>query len=456
MTGFATPFVKFRASFPKYKNIGNEREEKMKVLVIGGGGREHTLTWKISKSSLVDRIFCTPGNGGTAEIAENIEIKADDIGNLLYFAKKEEIDLTVVGPEAPLVNGIVDTFSGEGLTIFGPSREAAQLEGSKAFAKLLLEKTGVPQASFENFHNPIEAISYLRNQHFPLVIKASGLAAGKGAIITHSLEEAENTVNEIMVNKRFGKAGERIVIEEFLKGEEVSILVLTDGETVQPFLPSQDHKQVYDGDKGPNTGGMGAYAPAPILPKNEVEKAIEKIFLPVIDGLKKEGINYKGVLYAGLMVTEDGPKVLEFNCRFGDPEIQAILPLFKSDLVEALLMTINSELKNARFEWSSGSALCVVLASGGYPLKYEKGKEISGLEKLKGKKNIALFHAGTRKQDGKFLTAGGRVLGVTGIGSGLKETIETTYSAVGEISFEGMYYRKDIGQKGLRREEQGK
>ena len=425
----------------------------MRVLVVGGGGREHTLVWKIGRSSLVDEIFCAPGNGGTTEIANNIDIKANDIGSLLTFAKKERIDLTVVGPEAPLVDGITDSFRNEGLIIFGPSKDAATIEGNKSFAKRLMKKVDIPQAAFMDFHEPQEAIGYLRGQSFPIVIKASGLAAGKGVIIVNNMGEAEKTVQDIMLNKRFGKSGEIIVIEEFLTGEEVSLLVLTDGKNVLPFLSSQDHKQVYDDDRGPNTGGMGAYAPAPVLNEEEAGKVIDRIILPLLQGMRNEGAQYTGVLYAGLMITINGPKVLEFNCRFGDPEIQAIMPLFNSDLVETILMSINGELKNARIEWSRGSAVCVALASGGYPGKYEKEKEITGLERLKGKEDIVVFHAGTKKENGRLLTTGGRVLGVTGIGSTLKEAIETTYSAVKEISFEGMHYRKDIGKKELVREE---
>ncbi len=425
----------------------------MRVLVVGGGGREHTLVWKIGRSSLVDEVFCAPGNGGTTEIANNIDIKANDIGSLLTFAKKERIDLTVVGPEAPLVDGITDSFGNEGLTIFGPSKDAATIEGNKSFTKRLMKKVDIPQAAFMDFHEPQEAIGYLKEQSFPIVIKASGLAAGKGVIIVNNMDEAEKTVQDIMINKRFGKSGEIIVIEEFLIGEEVSLLVLTDGKNVLPFLSSQDHKQVYDDDKGPNTGGMGAYAPAPVLNEEEAGKVIDRIILPLLQGMRNEGAQYTGVLYAGLMITVDGPKVLEFNCRFGDPEIQAIIPLFNSDLVETILMTINGELKNARIEWSRGSAVCVALASGGYPGRYEKEKEIKGLERLKGKEDIVVFHAGTKKENGRLLTTGGRVLGVTGIGSTLKEAIETTYSAVEEITFEKMHYRKDIGQKGLVRDE---
>ncbi|MCK4234096.1 phosphoribosylamine--glycine ligase [candidate division WOR-3 bacterium] len=423
----------------------------MRVLVVGGGGREHTLVWKIAKSPLVDDIFCAPGNGGTVEIANNIDINAEDIGELINFAKKEKIDLTVVGPEIPLVKGITNKFKGEGLNIFGPSKNAAMIEGSKAFAKLLMERVKIPQAAFEKFHNPERATDYLRKQNFPIVIKASGLAAGKGVIIINSFDEAEKTVKEIMTNKKFGTAGETIIIEEFLKGEEVSLLVLTDGVTILPFLSSQDHKQVYNDDKGPNTGGMGAYAPAPVLDRKEAGKVINSIILPVLDAMKTEGAKYKGILYVGLMITEDGLKVLEFNCRFGDPETQAILPLINSDLVEALLMTINGELKNAKIEWNDRSAVCVVLASGGYPGKYEKGKEIHGLKKLKGRDDVVVFHAGTKKENGRLLTTGGRVLGVTGMGDNLKDAIQTTYAAIGEISFEGMHYRKDIGRKGLKR-----
>ncbi len=423
----------------------------MKTLIIGSGGREHTLAWKIRQSPLVEKIFCAPGNGGTTDIAENIAISPDDPGALINFVKQEKIDLTIVGPEAPLVGGIANSFHSEGLKLFGPTKNAAMLEGSKAYAKILMNQAKVPQASFELFHNPDAALSYLSSQSFPIVIKASGLAAGKGAIVARTKEEALKAVNDIMVKKRFGKAGDTILVEEFLKGEEVSLLVLTDGKTILPFLSSQDHKQAYDNDAGPNTGGMGAYAPAPILSAEEADKIIDTIILPVINALKKEGVRYRGVLYAGLMINEEAAKVLEFNCRFGDPETQAILPLLKSDLFEALLMTVNGELDQMRFHWMDGSAACVVLASGGYPAKYEKGKEITGLDRLKQRKDVTVFHAGTKKEKAKFLTAGGRVLGVTGTGNTLAQAIEITYGAIQELSFEAMHYRTDIGQKGLQR-----
>ncbi len=422
----------------------------MRVLVVGAGGREHSLVWKISTSSLVDEIFCAPGNGGTAEIASNIDIKAENTGALIHFAKKEKIDLTVIGPEGPLVNGIMNAFKGEGLTVFGPSKNAAMIEGSKVYAKILMDRVNIPQAAFQHFHTAEKATEYLKEQNYPLVIKASGLAAGKGVIIVHSQDEAKKIVQDIMVNNRFGKAGKTIIIEEFLRGEEVSLLVLSDGKSVLPFVSSQDHKQAYDDDRGPNTGGMGAYAPAPILDETQTGKVIDTIIMPVLDGLRKEGIKYQGVLYAGLIITDDGPKVLEFNCRFGDPETQAILPLLKSDLAEALLMTTRGELKHAKFEWSERSAVCVVLASGGYPDTYEKGKEITGLEKLKGRDDVVVFHAGTRKDRQRTITAGGRVLGVTGVGKNLNEAIEVSYSAIGNITFNDMHYRKDIGQKGLK------
>jgi phosphoribosylamine--glycine ligase len=424
----------------------------MKVLVIGGGGREHTLAWQIRKSALVDDIFCAPGNGGTEEIAENIYIKAENIGELLKFAKEEEIDLTIVGPEAPLVKGIVNAFQNEGLKIFGPNRDAAIIEGSKAFSRKLMKKMGVSQPSYKIFNDVQRATDYLKEKSYPIVIKASGLAAGKGAIIVTNPEEAKDTIDDMMVKKRFGKAGEKVVIEEFLQGEEVSLLVLTDGKDVLPFISSQDHKPIYEGDKGPNTGGMGAYAPAPILYQEETGKVIDTVILPVLSGLKEEGINYRGVLYAGLIITEQGPKVLEFNCRFGDPETQAILPLLDSDLAESLIATIEGDIKNVNFRWTNGSAVCVVLASGGYPVKYEKGKQISGLENLKPREDVVVFHAGTRREKGKLITSGGRVLGIAGIGNNLKQAIETAYSAVEKISFDNMYYRKDIGKKGLQYE----
>jgi phosphoribosylamine--glycine ligase len=423
----------------------------MKALIVGSGGREHALVWKISQSPLVAELFCAPGNGGTSEIAANISITADDPGALINFVKKEKVDLTIVGPEAPLVGGIANSFHSEGLKLFGPTKNAAMIEGSKAYAKILMNQVNVPQASFELFHNPDSALSYLSSQRYPIVIKASGLAAGKGAIVARTKDEAEKAVKELMIERRFGKAGETILIEEFLKGEEASLLALTDGDTILPFVSSQDHKQVYDNDEGPNTGGMGAYAPAPILNEGAASGIVDTVMLPVIDALKKEGVRYKGVLYAGLMISGEEAKVLEFNCRFGDPETQAILPLLKSDLFEALLMTVNGELKQAKFDWLQQSAACVVLASGGYPLTYEKGKEIRGLDHLKGRKDITVFHAGTKQEHGKMLTSGGRVLGVTGTGNNLKEAIDTTYAAVEHISFDAMHYRKDIGQKGLGR-----
>lgn len=422
----------------------------MKVLVIGGGGREHTLAWQIRKSPLVDNIFCAPGNGGTKEIAKNIDIKTEDIRELIKFAKQEEIDLSIVGPEIPLVKGIVDAFQEEGLKIFGPNRDAAIIEGSKAFSRKLMNKMGISQPSYNIFNDVQKATDYLKQLEFPVVIKASGLAAGKGAIIVNNPEDGKQTIHDMMINKRFGKSGEKVVVEEFLEGEEVSLLVLTDGKDIIPFISSQDHKPIYEGDRGPNTGGMGAYAPAPVLNQEETGKVIDTIILPVLSGLKEEEIDYKGVLYAGLIITEQGPKVLEFNCRFGDPETQAILPLLDSDLAESLIATIEGDIKNVRFKWTSGSAVCVVLASGGYPVEYEKGKEISGLEKLKPREDIVVFHAGTRREEGKLITSGGRVLGITGLGNNLKQAIETAYSAVGKVSFDKMYYRKDIGKKGLR------
>jgi phosphoribosylamine--glycine ligase len=423
----------------------------MKVLVIGSGGREHALVWKITQSALVDEVFCAPGNGGTAEIASNIAIAEDDPGALINFAKKEKIDLTIVGPEAPLVRGIANSFRSEGLRLFGPTKNAAMLEGSKAYAKILMQQARVRHASFELFHNAKSALSYIKSGPLPAVIKASGLAAGKGVIIVRTQQEAEDTIKEIMIEKRFGKAGETILIEEFLKGEEVSLLVLTDGETILPFVTSQDHQQAYDNDEGPNTGGMGAYAPAPVLGEEATANIVDTVLRPVISALKKEGVRYKGVLYAGLMIGEGGAKVLEFNCRFGDPETQAILPLLKSDLFEALLMTANGELHQTKFEWMEGSAVCVVLASGGYPGKYEKGKVIQGLDDLRNRSDVIVFHAGTKRENGRLLTAGGRVLGVTGMGNDLTQAIATTYAAIESISFDALHFRKDIGQKGLNR-----
>jgi phosphoribosylamine--glycine ligase len=428
----------------------------MRVLVIGSGGREHALVWKIAQSKLVDKIFCAPGNGGISKTAECIDIKAEDIPALLEFAKKEKIDLTVIGPEAPLARGIVDEFQNYKLRIFGPRRLASQLEASKVFAKELMAKYNVPTADFQIFNDADEAKKYIDEIGAPCVVKADGLAQGKGVIVAKTVDEAKKVVKSIMEDKIFGDSGNRVIIEDCLEGQEASIIVITDSKAVVPLASSQDHKRVFDGDSGPNTGGMGAYSPAPVVTETLFKEILEKIIHRTIGGLVKEGIDYQGALYAGIMITKDGPKVLEFNVRFGDPENQAIMPRLKSDLVEVMLATTEGKL--SRFShglnWDSRACVCVVCASGGYPGEYEKGKEIFGLDEAAKMKDIVVFHAGTKKlitHNSKLrtITNGGRVLGVTGLGNTIKEAIDKTYQAVDKIHFAGMHYRRDIGYRAL-------
>jgi phosphoribosylamine--glycine ligase len=424
----------------------------MNILVIGSGGREHALCWKIAQSNLVDKIFCVPGNGGISEIAELVSIKLDDIKGLINFVKENKIDFTIVGPEAPLVIGIVDEFTKLGLKIFGPAKKAVQLEASKVFAKELMKKTGVPTADFEVFDNSQKAIAYLKEKNtFPIVIKADGLCAGKGVIITGSFDDAKVAIKQIMEDRIFGDAGDRIIIEECLLGEEASIIVFSDGETIIPLATSQDHKRIFDNDKGPNTGGMGAYSPTGLITEELEKEIMRKIIIPVIDEMKKEINSYKGVLYAGIMVTEKGPFVLEFNVRFGDPETQAILPRLKSDLVEVLIAGSKGTLDKIKLEWDKGSCVSIVVSSGGYPGTFETGKEITGLEKLKEEKNVAVFHAGTKKQGNKIFTSSGRVLNVTALGDTIQDARKKAYSAIEKIYFEGMYFRRDIGFRELKR-----
>jgi len=419
----------------------------MKVLVVGGGGREHALVWKLRQSPRVAQIFCAPGNAGIARQATCVQIKAEDIEGLLNFAVKEKIDLTIVGPEAPLTAGIGDAFTRAGLNIFGPSAAAAAIEGSKVWAKKFMSKYNIPTADYVVFDQPEKAKEYVLKRAGPLVVKADGLAAGKGVKVCGSPAEALAAITEIMEKKVFGRAGERVVIEECLKGEEASILAFTDGETVLPMLAAQDHKQVYDNDQGPNTGGMGAYAPAPVCTSRVYEEALEKILIPAVKGLAREGCPYRGVLYAGLMVTEEGPKVLEFNARFGDPEAQPLLVLFQTDLVEICEAVLTGRLAAQKICWADGAAVCVVLASGGYPGPYPKGKVISGLDCVPD--DIMVFHAGTALVDGQVVTAGGRVLGVTAVAKTIREAIDRAYEGVQAINFEGMHFRRDIGRKAL-------
>ncbi len=421
----------------------------MKVLVIGGGGREHALCWELSRSPQVEEIFAVPGNAGISEIAQCKKIEYEkNFSSLAGLVSKEGIDLTVVGPEVPLVNGIVDYFQKKGLVIFGPSKAAALLEGSKVFAKRFMKKYHIPTADFKVFSNPDKAIAYVEKRKAPIVIKADGLAAGKGVLVAETPQKAVKAIKLIMEKKAFGEAGKRILVEEKLFGQEVSFIVLTDGRTVRPLVSSQDHKPIYDHDQGPNTGGMGAYSPGPI-PALLHKKIMRRIIIPTLQGMKEEGREFKGVLYAGLMIKGADPKVLEFNVRFGDPETQVTLPRLKNDLLEVLLAVQDQSLNQVHLEWRPQAAVCVILASRGYPGSYDKGKPIKGLEKLSRLSNIFTFHAGVKREDHRLVTSGGRVLGVTALSKNLKEAIRQVYRAVDKVYFEGMYCRRDIGYKAL-------
>ncbi len=425
----------------------------MNILVIGGGGREHALVWKLKQGDGVQTVYCAPGNAGIAAEATCVSLSPTDLEGCLTFAKEKDINLTVVGPEAPLVAGIVDRFAAAGIPIIGPDQKAAQLEGSKAFTKRILEEAGVPTADFEIFDDPTEAFQALQGKSYPLVVKADGLAAGKGVLIVQDQGEAEDAIRTIMEEKAFGDAGNRVVLEEFLRGEEASFIVLTDGETILPLASSQDHKAIYDGDKGPNTGGMGAYSPAPVVDAAMHEKVMRTVIEPVIEAMNRRGTPYRGILYAGLMIADDTPYVLEFNVRMGDPETQPILFRMEGDLVETFVRLHEGQLHKAELAWNPNPAVCVVLASGGYPGSYEKGKVITGLESLEGRSDVKVFHAGTKQNErGEIVTNGGRVLGVTAADSSLAACREKVYKAIEAIHFEGMTYRKDIGLKGIQRE----
>ncbi len=439
----------------------------MKVLVIGSGGREHTLVWKLAQSPRVSKIYTAPGNGGTGRIACNVNINVEDGQAIVNFVEREKIDLTIVGPELPLVNGIVDEFEAKGLKVFGPSKYAAQLEGSKVFAKEVMDRCKVPTARFKIFDKALNARRYVQLTGAPIVIKADGLAQGKGVIVAKTVKEAQDAIDSIMEKRIFGNAGNRVVIEECLDGEEVSIMALTDGETVVPLASSQDHKRVYDNDEGPNTGGMGAYSPAPVVDEKLMNEVLNRIIMPVIKGMKEEGMPYKGVLYAGIMITEQGPQVLEFNVRFGDPETQVVLPRLKNDVIDVIDAVIDGRLDRVKLDWDTRASVCIVLASGGYPGTYEKGKEISGIDEVEETEDVMVFHAGTKldppqadRGGGKMqdeshpslLTDGGRVLGITALGKDLRSAIDRAYKAVGKVRFEGMHFRKDIGRKALERE----
>lgn len=421
----------------------------MKVLVVGSGGREHALVWKIAQSPMVKKVYCVPGNPGISEVAECVDIDAENIEGLYNFALKKKIDLTVVGPEDVLVAGIVDRFKDGHLNIFGPNKRASVIEGSKVYAKTIMKKYGIPTADFKVFDDLKHAKKYISTCDFPLVIKADGLAKGKGVFVCKTLEEADRHIDDIMKEKIFGYAGERIVIEEFLSGEEVSILAITDGKTIVPLSSVQDHKAVYEGDKGPNTGGMGAYSPVPFVTDDLQSSIEENILVPIVHALKKENRPYKGVIYAGLMITNTGPKVLEFNARFGDPETQVLLMRMKSDLVPLLLSTVKNNIEEVEIEWHDGVSVCVIMASKGYPDKYEKGLPVFGLEAVKSVNNVQVFHAGTAIKDGKVVTNGGRVLGVTILERDLEKAQKNVYEAIKKLSFDGAHYRKDIGTKAI-------
>ena len=423
----------------------------MKILVIGSGGREHALAWKLAQSSRCTRLYAAPGNPGIAQVAQCVPLKADDLDGLLGFAKKERIDLTVVGPEQPLILGIVDKFQKAGLRIFGPNREAAQVEGSKAWSKAVMMHHAVPTAEFRAFQRAADAFRYIDNHEEPLVVKASGLAAGKGVFVCKDQAEARRAVELIMKEKAFGDAGQTVVVEERLVGEEASILALVDESSIYMLESSQDHKAAYDGDQGPNTGGMGATSPAPVV-SDHIQAQIEReILVPMIHGMKTEGAPYQGLLYAGIMVTAGGPKVLEFNARFGDPEAQPLLVRLKSDLVELLEATLDNRLDQITLEWDERPAVCVVMASGGYPDKYEKGKEITGLQAADAMQDVVVFHAGTREEGGKLYTDGGRVLGVTALGATISDARDRAYDAVRAIKFHRAHWRTDIAAKAIRR-----
>ena len=419
----------------------------MKILIIGGGGREHTIAWKLAQSPLVSKLYCAPGNGGISELAECVNIAATDIDGVVKFVDDNGIDLTVVAPDDPLVLGMVDALEAKGHKAFGPRKNAAEIEGSKAFSKDLMKKYGIPTAKYETFDNSSDALAYLQSQSMPIVIKADGLALGKGVIIAQTLAEAEEAVRGMMDGGKFGSAGNRVVIEEFLTGPEVSVLAFTDGKTVRPMVSAQDHKRAYDGDQGLNTGGMGTFSPSRIYTADIAETCMNTVFMPTIDAMNAEGRTFKGVLYFGLMLTADGMKVIEYNCRFGDPETQVVLTRLNSDLAEIMLAVIDERLGDIAIEWADNAAVCVVMASGGYPESYEKGYEISGIADAESCGDITVFHAGTAAKDGKITTAGGRVLGITAVAANLDAAIAKAYQGVGNIAFRDAHYRTDIGVK---------
>ena len=418
----------------------------MDILIVGSGGREHAIAWAAAKSPKADKIYCAPGNAGIAEFAECVDIKAMEFDKLVAFAKEKQIGLTIIGMDDPLVGGVVDAFEAEGLRVFGPRKNAAIIEGSKAFSKDLMKKYNIPTASYENFTDPEQALAYLENVKMPIVLKADGLALGKGVSICETLEEAKAGVKTLMLDKQFGDAGNEIVIEEFMTGREVSVLAFCDGKTIRCMTSAQDHKRAKDGDKGPNTGGMGTFSPSPFYTK-EVEEFCEKyVYQPTMDAMASEGRPFTGILFTGLMLTEDGPKVLEYNARFGDPEAQVVLPRMKNDMIEVMEACIDGKLSDVTLEFEENAAVCVVLASDGYPEKYEKGFEIKGLDKFKDQDDYYVFHAGTKFDGDKIVTNGGRVLGVVAKGGDLKAARKNAYEATEWIDFANKYKRNDIGK----------
>ena len=421
----------------------------MKILVVGSGGREHALCWKLAQSPHCDELFCAPGNGGISRIAECVSIKVDDIEKLGDFAEDNQIDLTVVGPERPLIAGICYHFRSRGLTIYGPNAAAARLEGSKSFTNDLVKRAGAPGKEFEVFDDPEAARKYIREKGAPIVVKADGEAAGKGVIVAETVEDALEAVDRAMVEREFGAAGDRVVVEEYLDGQECSIKLFCDGDTFIPMVPSQDYKRVYDGDEGPNTGGMGCYSPVPVVTQDVFDRVMDEIVRPTIEQMAADGNPYTGTLYAGIILTEDGPRLLEYNCRFGDPETQVVLPRLKSDLVELLLAATEGRLSEAEAEWDERPAVCVVCASGGYPGSYETGRQITGLKDANALDDVVVFHAGTKRMGRSFFTDGGRVLGVTAMGESFEKARDTAYHAVGLIDFEDMYFRTDIAERAV-------
>lgn len=425
--------------------------KKLKVVVVGGGGREHAIVMKLARSRQVETIFCTPGNGGISKVAECAQMnKATDLLAIKTLAKEVNADIVFVAPDDPLVLGMVDDLQNEGFVTFGPTKAAAIIEGSKVFSKQLMKKYNIPTAMYETFTNSKSAIDYVENSNkYPVVIKADGLALGKGVIIAENFEDAKNAIISILDDKIFGESGSKLIIEEFLTGPEVSVLCFTDGKTVKPMISSMDHKRAYDNDEGLNTGGMGTIAPNPYYTEEYAKESMEKIFIPTIEAMNKEGRTFKGCLYFGLMITSEGVKVIEYNCRFGDPETQVVLPLLETDLVDIIYAIHNETLDSLDIKWKQGAAACVVMASGGYPQKYQTGCEIEGLN-IDGQLDEAyVYHAGTKYENGKFLTNGGRVLGVTAVGKNIEEAIKKSYKSVENVKFKEMHYRKDIGQKAL-------